>query len=109
VANLPGYARGLALIDNFAFVGVSKIRETSVFGGLPIAEQRQPLRCGVGVIELSSGRHVAHFEFESGVDEIFDVQLLCGVCWPAITGPFPIEDGGHDVWVVPSPEQAGKP
>src|SRR5262249_42309569 len=33
-AELPGYTRGLAFHDSFAFVGLSKIRETSTFGGL---------------------------------------------------------------------------
>ena len=37
VIELPGYTRGLAMIDTFAFVGLSRIRETSTFGGLPIA------------------------------------------------------------------------
>jgi len=34
VAELPGYTRGLALHDQFAFVGLSRIRETSTFGGV---------------------------------------------------------------------------
>jgi len=33
VESFPGYARGLAFHGQFAFVGLSKIRETSVFGG----------------------------------------------------------------------------
>ena len=52
VAELPGYTRGLALHDRFAFVGLSKIRETSTFGGMPIAERRPELKCGVGVVDL---------------------------------------------------------
>src|SRR5262249_38643570 len=52
VAELPGYTRGLALYDRFAFVGLSKIRETATFGGMPIAERRPELKCGVGVVDL---------------------------------------------------------
>src|SRR5262245_1802885 len=51
VTELPGYTRGLALYDRFAFVGLSKIRETSTFGGMPIAERRPELKCGVGVVD----------------------------------------------------------
>src|SRR5262249_49678284 len=51
VAELPGYTRGLAFHDSFAFVGLSKIRETSTFGGLPIAERRRELPCGVGIVD----------------------------------------------------------
>ena len=37
VAAVPGYARGLALHRGLAFVGLSRIRETAIFGGAPIA------------------------------------------------------------------------
>ncbi len=96
VAAVPGYARGLAIHNNLAFVGLSKIRETSTFGGVPIAEKRDELRCGVGVIEISTGRTVATFEFTTGVEEIFDVAVLPGIRSPAIRGPFANEDGHGD-------------
>jgi uncharacterized protein (TIGR03032 family) len=101
VAKVPGYSRGLALHGNLAFVGLSKIRETSTFGGLPIAEKREELLCGVGVIELTTGRTLATFEFTSGVEEIFDVTVLAGIRLPAVRGPFATEDGDATVWVVP--------
>jgi uncharacterized protein (TIGR03032 family) len=101
VAEQPGYLRGMALLGQFAFVGLSKIRETSTFGGVPIAERRESLRCGVGVIDLNSGHNLAHLEFKSGVDEIFDVQILPGMRLPAVSGPFPVQDGTERVWVVP--------
>jgi uncharacterized protein (TIGR03032 family) len=106
-AEQPGYARGLALHGSYAFVGQSKIRETSTFGGLPIEERRQSLRCGVGVVDLTTGRHVAHLEFKSGVDEIFDVQIIPGVRLPAISGPFPGRDGTQTIWTVPDAGQPG--
>lgn len=40
VASFPGYTRGLAMIDGWAFVGLSKIRDTSTFDGVPIAQER---------------------------------------------------------------------
>jgi uncharacterized protein (TIGR03032 family) len=101
MAEQPGYARGLAFCGSHAFVGQSKIRETAVFGGVPIAERRESLRCGVGVIDLTTGCHVAHLEFTAGVDEIFDVQVLSGVRRPAVSGPFPSRDGTQMIWTVP--------
>ena len=59
VAELPGYTRGLACHDRWAFVGLSKIRETSTFGGVPIAERKDELKCGLAVIDLSTGRLAA--------------------------------------------------
>src|SRR5205807_8358886 len=39
VAELPGFARGLALSGPYAFVGLSKIRKTSASAGGPLAER----------------------------------------------------------------------
>jgi uncharacterized protein (TIGR03032 family) len=110
VTELPGYTRGLALYDHFAFVGLSKIRETSTFGGMPIAERRPELKCGVGVVDLSTGRLVAHLEFLTGVEEIFDVQVLPGVRCPALSGPYANLDGVAPIWIVPQPPpESGRP
>ncbi len=101
VVQLPGYARGLAIHGSLAFVLLSKIRETSTFGGVPIAEQRDQLKCGLAVVDLAAGKTIATFEFQSGVDELFDVQVLPEVQFPAISGPYAHLEGG-DVWAVPA-------
>ncbi len=44
VSQQPGYTRGLAFAGPFAFIGMSRIRETSTFGGIPIAEDRDNLK-----------------------------------------------------------------
>lgn len=108
VTELPGYTRGLALFDRFAFVGLSKIRETSTFGGMPIAERRPELKCGVGVVDLGTGRLVAHLEFVTGVEEIFDVQVLPGTRNPALSGPYAGLDGAAPIWTVPQPPPASE-
>jgi uncharacterized protein (TIGR03032 family) len=101
VAELPGYTRGLALLGPLAFVGLSKVREkNSEIGGVPIAERREALKCGVAIVDLASGACVALLEFHSGIEEVFDVQLLPGVRSPLISGPNPHIDG-KAVWVVP--------
>lgn len=85
-AQFTGYARGLAFAGPFAFVGLSQIRETAVFGGVPIAEGDQRRPCGVTVVDTRSGHTVGFIEFESTVQELFDVQLLPGVRFPAVVG-----------------------
>ena len=105
LARFPGYARGLAMIGKFAFVGLSKIRETSTFGGVPIAEDRERLKCGVGIVDLETGNLAGQFEFTSGVDEIFDVSILAGSRLTAIRGPFASKDGEKTIWTVPKPEE----
>lgn len=86
VAELPGYARGLALAGPYAFVGLSKFRETSTFGGLPLAERFKELKCGVAVVDLRRGQIMAFLEFQTAVEEIFDVQLLPGLRFPEVVG-----------------------
>jgi uncharacterized protein (TIGR03032 family) len=103
VIELPGYTRGLAFNESFAFIGLSKIRETSTFGGMPIAERRADLKCGVGIVDLGGGGLVAHLEFLSGVEEIFAVQVLPGIRCPAISGPYPALDGVPTIWSAPDP------
>lgn len=103
VVELPGYTRGLAMLGPYAFIGLSKIRETSTFGGVPIAERRDELKCGVAVVDLRTGRLAGRLEFISGVEEIFDVQVLPGVRAPALSGPYPTLDGTPPIWTVPAP------
>lgn len=109
IANLPGYTRGLAFVGPLAFVGLSRIRETAVFGGVPIAERRDQLKCGIGVVDLRSRLTVATLEFESGVEEIFDVQVLPNSRCAYLCGPRPDQDDMPDIWIVPPPECIGRP
>jgi uncharacterized protein (TIGR03032 family) len=102
VEPVPGYTRGLAFHDSLAFVGMSRIRETSTFGGVPIAEKRDELRCGVAVIDMRRGRAVAYLEFKTGVEEIFAVEVVPQARCPFVSGPSPTDDDAAAVWMVPS-------
>ena len=102
ISQQPGYTRGLALSGPFAFVGLSRIRETATFGGLPLESQRDQLKCAVAVIDLRTGKRVAHFEFLSGVEEIFDLQLMPDMRNPFLAGPFAEQEGGQAIWYAPS-------
>lgn len=97
----PGFTRGLACYANLAFVGLSRIRETAVFGGVPIAARHEELKCGVGVIDLTTGTTVATFEFESGIEEIFDVQVVPESRCIALGGERPDAGQEEEIWVVP--------
>jgi uncharacterized protein (TIGR03032 family) len=99
VAQLPGVTRGLALHGGFAFVGLSRARPT--LDGVPIVHRRDELKCGLWVVDLRSGAIAAHLEFCSGVEEIFDVQVLPGITFPYISGPWAERDTGQPLWTVP--------
>jgi uncharacterized protein (TIGR03032 family) len=86
IAELPGFARGLALAGPYAFIGLSKIRASSTIDGVPLADRRERLKCGVAVVDLRSGQVAAYLEFLTAVEEIFDVQLLPGLRFPEVIG-----------------------
>jgi hypothetical protein len=101
LAQLPGFTRGLALAGRYAFIGLSKIRKTSAMDGVPLAQRRDQLRCGVAVVDLRSCQVIAMLEFQTAVEEIFDVQLLPGMRFPEVIG-FQQETIQHTFVVPPA-------
>jgi hypothetical protein len=67
--------------------------------GVPLAERREELKCGIAVVDLRRGEVIALLEFQSAVEEIFDVQLLFGLRFPEVMG-FQ-KDSVHHTFVVP--------
>jgi uncharacterized protein (TIGR03032 family) len=104
ITALTGYARGMDCHGRLAFVGLSRIRESFVFGGMPISERRAELQCGVAVVDLTTGKQIASLTFQSGVEEIFDVKVLPGYRCPILSGPYPDTDKTGILWLVP-PQQ----
>lgn len=102
VAVLPGFLRGLAFHGRFAFVGLCKAREGAEFGGTPLHERRDSLRCGVSVVDLIDGGEMARVEFTSGVEELFDIAVLAGVQRPLLVGLE--EDTVDGIFVLPARE-----
>ena len=75
VAQLPGFVRGMTRCGDYLFVGLSKLRKSSsTFAALPISEQA--VFSGIVAVSLSDGRIVEHLTYETGVEEIYDVQVL---------------------------------
>jgi uncharacterized protein (TIGR03032 family) len=101
VAALPGYTRGLSFHGNYAFVGLSRIRETNIFGGLPIGEHPDKLNCGLAIVDISTGQTVSFLRFKSGVEELFAVETIVGLKNPKIVGPSSTAGEEDEIWVVP--------
>ncbi len=80
VFKFPGFTRGLDFYGPLAFVGISEVRETATFSGIPIAEEAR--NCGVWIVNIVDGSHVGTFRFTQGVHEIFAVQVLANHRWP---------------------------
>jgi uncharacterized protein (TIGR03032 family) len=76
IVRLPGFTRGLDFAGHLAFIGLSKLRETSVFDGLPLTRREDDHKCGVWAVDTTNGQVLAFLEFTGAVREIFSVQLL---------------------------------
>jgi uncharacterized protein (TIGR03032 family) len=84
VAAVPGFTRGLDFAGGIAFVGLSQVRESAIFSGIPITERlaESDRTCGVCAVDLATGTAVALLRFESTVQEVFAVQVLAGRRYP---------------------------
>lgn len=79
VAEVPGFTRGIDFLGPFAFIGLSQVRESAVFSGIPITERLpkpEDRSCGVWVVDLRNGQTVGFLRFEEGVQEIFSVLVV---------------------------------
>ncbi len=80
----PGFTRGVDFHGPLAFVGLSQIRESAIFSGIPIADSADERICGVWVIDITDGSLVGILRFTQGVEEIFAVQALPGLHFPEV-------------------------
>ena len=76
IAEVPGFCRGIDFIERYALIGLSEVRETAVFAGLPLTEREQDRKCGIWIVDIESGETAGFLVFSGGVQEIFSVQLV---------------------------------
>jgi uncharacterized protein (TIGR03032 family) len=86
IVHLDGFTRGLEMVGNLAFVGLSQVRETAIFSGIQITERLKETErtCGVWVVDIQRGQVIAFLKFEEAVQEIFAVALLPGTRFPDV-------------------------
>ena len=85
IAQFPGFTRGLSFYGPLAFVGLSQVRESAVFSGIPLVDRLQEAEertCGVWVVNIETGQTLGFCKFEEGVQEIFAVEVLPGLRFP---------------------------
>lgn len=85
IAQFPGFTRGLSFLGPLAFIGLSQVRESAVFSGIPLVErlkEAEERTCGVWVLNIETGETLGFCRFEEGVQEIFSVEVLPGVRFP---------------------------
>jgi len=79
IAKLPGFARGLDILGNIAFVGTSCYRHDY----MKVDESDQ---CGVWAINLKTGQVIGKVIFNTGINELSSVHLLPGIHSPKVLG-----------------------
>ncbi|MDH3347026.1 MAG: TIGR03032 family protein [Desulfobulbaceae bacterium] len=86
----PGFLRGLAFQDNFAFVGLSKPRYER-FEGLALDQRLKDADsepwCGIQIIDLEKRCCVDWLRIDGAVSELFDVQIISGSSCPMTISP----------------------
>jgi len=86
----PGYARGLTITGNYAIIGLSQSRENKTFQGLPLNDALKDKdvdpRCGLLIVNLTTGDAVEWVRIEGVVQELFDVAVLPNIKCPSAIG-----------------------
>ena len=116
LATLPGFTRGLDFAGPFAFIGVSQVRESATFSGIPLTRTLSERHCGVWVVDLRTGQIIAFLRFEAAVQEIFAVVVLPGICFPDVINDdatligltYALPDAALREAVVPTPGEGAQ-
>ncbi len=112
IAEMPGFCRGIDFIERYALIGLSQVRETSVFAGLPLTEREQDRKCGVWIINIETGNTEGYLAFSGGVQEIFSVQVVPGkfpalldLNDPLLATSYSLPDSAVQNFTAPDPEK----
>ncbi len=76
VVELPGFTRGIDFIGRYAVIGLSQVRETAVFAGLPLTKRCEARECGIYIVDIVEKQVIAFVVFSGDVQEIFAVQIV---------------------------------
>ncbi|MCC6491804.1 MAG: TIGR03032 family protein [Pirellulales bacterium] len=82
IARLPGFTRGLAFLGRVALVGLSQVRESAIFSGIPLVDRLAERSCGVWAVDIETGETLGFVRFKDAVQEICAVEALAGVRYP---------------------------
>ena len=106
IKEFEGFCRGLDIVGDYAFVGMSKLRKnSSTFAKLPFAEKAD--QAGIKVIYLPTGALVGELIFNMSVDEIYEVKVMEGMLRPNVLNTqneaykYALNIPGNSLWANP--------
>jgi uncharacterized protein (TIGR03032 family) len=79
LVRMPGFTRGLDCIELLAFVELSQVRKSAVFGGIPLVGKLKARTCGIWAAHIATGQPLGFLHLEARMQEIFAVQVLDGM------------------------------
>ncbi|MEP0985360.1 TIGR03032 family protein [Ekhidna sp.] len=100
ITQLNGFARGMDRIGDYLFIATSKLRpNSSLFKEAPVA--KRSVNCGITVVYLPTGQPCGYINYQTSVEELYDLILLEGNIRPNILN---LEKGMHRTSVVTEEE-----
>lgn len=83
IRNLKGFCRGLDIIGDYAFIGMSKLRKnSSTFSKLSFSDTAK--EAGIKVVHIPTKSLVGEIEYKASVEEIYEVKILHNTIRPNI-------------------------
>ncbi|MEM9837133.1 MAG: TIGR03032 family protein [Bacteroidota bacterium] len=106
VCSIGGFVRGMALMGDYLFVGLSKLRKnSSTFAKLAFAKDADT--SGIAIIHLPTAAKVGMITYLSSVDEIYDVHIIQNKRRPNILNT--LTNDHHLALMTPQTTYWGKP
>ena len=113
IKELGGFCRGLDIIGDYAFIGMSRLRKnSSTFAKLDFAENANT--AGIKVVHLPTKALVVELQYTASVDEIYEVKILRDSLRPNILNTinpihtYALSIPGKTFWANPKDQQGVK-
>ena len=109
VAHIPGFVRGMTMVQDYAFIATSKLRQnSSTFKHLKIAQNADV--ASIVAVHLPTGAIAGKLTYLASVDEIYDLLAVPGLKRPNLLNNLnEVHKTGlvtpyGSFWAAPSPE-----
>ena len=87
VVSLPGLVRGLSIVNNTAFIGISKVRDSSTTFS-KLSDEVKAEFASIYAIDLHSGMILGNLSFENIIQEIYDIHCFEGTTSVGMLGTY---------------------
>ncbi len=87
LAEVPGFTRGMDFHGPILVMGLSRVRQTDVSRPAPLAQKYDETLSGLWFFNLDDLSEIGQIRFTGNVEQIYDVAVLTGCCFPEIIEP----------------------